>query len=113
MDYGQIITNEQTTLFVAEQPSKPNRVIVPIYKVILVREGKLPTYESRIRSSANACTIVQEYLADTDRERFVILMLDQKNQVIGINIMSIGSLTASIVQPMACFKPAILANAAS
>src|SRR5205085_7409354 len=55
----------------------------------------------------------QEYLADTDREHFVILMLDQKNQVIGINTVSIGSLTASIVHPRECFKPAILSNAAS
>jgi DNA repair protein RadC len=41
--------------------------------------------------------VLQEYLADTDREHFVILMLDQKNQVTGINTVSIGSLTASVV----------------
>src|SRR5437879_2644943 len=113
MRYGiQTTVNEQTTLFVAEQPSKPKRVSVPVYRVALVKEGKLPTYESRIRSSANAYTVLQEYLADTDREHFVILMLDQKNQVIGIHTVSIGSLTASIVHPRETFKAAILANAA-
>ena len=114
MRYGiQTAVNEQTTLFVTEEPSKLKRVSVPIYKVTLVREGKMPTYESRIRSSANAHTVLQEYLADTDREHFVILMLDQKNQVIGINTVSVGSLTASIVHPREVYKPLILSNAAA
>ena len=114
MGYGiQTATNEQTSLFVEEQTTKPKQASVPIYRVTLVREGKMPTYESRIRSSANAHTVLQEYLADTDREHFVILMLDQKNQVIGIHTVSIGSLTASVVHPRETFKAAILANAAA
>ena len=113
MSYGHIATNEQTTLFVTEQPSKPKQAKIPIYRVTLVREGKMPTYESRIRSSANAYSVLQEFLSDTDREHFVILMLDQKNQVIGINTVSIGSLTASVVHPREVYKPLILSNAAA
>jgi DNA repair protein RadC len=115
MGYGiQTATNEQTNLFsCAEQPWKPKQTRIPIYRVVLVKEGKLPTYESRIRSSANAYSVLQEYLAGTDREHFVILMLDQKNQVIGLHTVSIGSLTASIVHPRETFKAAILANAAA
>src|SRR4051812_24017594 len=115
MRYGtQTAANEQTTLFsCAEQPSKPKRVSVQIYRVVLVKEGKLPTYESRIRSSASAYTVLQEYLDGVDREHFVILMLDQKNQVIGIHTVSVGSLTASVVHPRETFKAAILANAAA
>src|SRR4029434_9928578 len=48
-----------------------------------------------------------------NREHFVILLLDQKNQVIGLNTVSIGSLTASVVHPREVFKPAILSNASS
>jgi len=115
MGYGiQTATNEQTTLFVAEEKTtKPKQASVPIYRVSLVREGRLPCYEQRIRSSANAAKILQDYLSGVDREHFVILLLDQKNQVIGINTVSIGSLTASVVHPRECFKPAILSNAAS
>ena len=115
MRYGiQTATNEQTTLFsCAEKTTKPKKAGVPIYRVVLVKEGKIPTYESRIRSSANAYNVLREYLADTDREHFVILMLDQKNQVIGIHTVSVGSLTASIVHPRETFKAAILANAAA
>jgi DNA repair protein RadC len=115
MGYGiQTAVNEQTTLFsCAEQPSKPKKAGVPIYRVVLVKEGKLPTYESRIRSSANAYNVLREYLADTDREIFCVLCLDRKNGVIGLNTVSIGSLTTSVVHPREVFKPAILSNSSS
>ena len=57
--------------------------------------------------------LVHTYLADVDREHFVVLMLDQKNKVIGFHTVSIGSLTASIVHPREVFKPAMLSNAAA
>jgi DNA repair protein RadC len=112
MGYTQELS-AQMTLLAEEKITKTKQVSIPIYRVTLVREGKIPTYESRIRSSANAYSVLQEFLADTDREHFVILMLDQKNQVIGINTVSIGSLTASVVHPREVYKPLILSNAAA
>src|SRR6266702_883222 len=112
MGYAQETTT-QMTLLAEEKITKTKQASIPIYRVTLVREGKIPTYESRIRSSANAHTVLHEYLADTDREHFVILMRDQKNQVIGIHTVSVGSLTASVVHPRETFKAAILANAAA
>jgi DNA repair protein RadC len=79
----------------------------------LVREGKVQGTYGKITTSAMASTLLQTYLADVDREHFVVLFLDRKNQVTGINTVSIGSLTASIVHPREVFKPAILANAAA
>ena len=110
MQYGQTASSEQMTFLGEEHTTKPKQARIPIYRVTLVREGKMPTYESRIRSSANAYSVLQEFLADTDREHFVILMLDQKNQVIGLHTVSIGSLTASVVHPRETFKAAILAT---
>jgi len=43
----------------------------------------------------------------------VLLMLNQKNRVIGLHTVSMGSLTASVVHPREVFKVAILANCAS
>lgn len=84
-----------------------------IYKISLVREGRVACYAQQIRSSANASTILQTYLANVDREHFVVLLLNQKHKVIGIHTVSIGSLTASVVHPRETFKAAILANAAA
>jgi len=110
-------SKEQLRFFQEESstasPKKDKCAGIPIYKVTLVREGKMPCYESRIRSSAIASTILHNYLEGVDREHFVILLLDQKNQVIGINTVSMGSLTASIVHSREVFKIAILANCVS
>ena len=109
----QTATNEQTTLFVAEKATKQKPASVPIYKISLVREGRVACYEQQIRSSADASTLLHTYLADVDREHFVVILLNQKNRVIGVNTVSVGSLTASICHPREVFKGAILANAAS
>ena len=113
MHYGQTATNEQTSLFITEQTTKPKPASVPIYKVTLVKQGRVPCYNQQIRSSADASTLLHTYLADVDREHFAVILLNQKNRVVGVNTVSIGSLTASVVHPREVFKPAILSNCAS
>jgi DNA repair protein RadC len=112
MGYTQQATT-QMILLAEEKIAKPKSASVPVYKVTLVREGRVPCYDQQIRSSADASTLLHTYLADVDREYFVIILLNQKNRVIGINTVSIGSLTASIVHPREVYKSAILTNAAS
>ncbi len=102
----------QLGLFTAEGPSRfETSTGIPIYRVTLVRE-RTEDY-GQLRSSTDSRQILSQYLDGVDREHFVILMLDRKNKIIGINTVSIGSLTASIVHPREVFKPAILANAAA
>jgi proteasome lid subunit RPN8/RPN11 len=57
-------------------------------------------------------TLVKE-MENFDRESAVILHLDTKNQVMGIETISIGSLSASIVHPRETVKGAILNNSAN
>ena len=78
----------------------------------LVRERTLAHY-GQLRSSADVSQLLRQYLADTDREHFVVFLVDKKNKVIGINTVSVGSLDTSIVKPSNVFKPAILANTAA
>ena len=92
-------------------PFRPYRV--PIYRVALVRESRLPHTQPQIRSSRDAAVLFRQHLGNVDREFFMVAMLDQKHKVIGINTVSMGSLTASVVHPRECFKPAILSNAAA
>lgn len=54
-----------------------------------------------------------EHLAELDREVFVAVTLNQKHQVIGSYIVSMGTLTASLVHPRECFRAAIYDGAAS
>ena len=85
---------------------------IPKFKLQLVREGS-DLYETKqISCSSDAAKIVYGNLKDKDRECIVALLLDVKNKVIGTNLVSMGSLTASVGHPREIFKAAILANAA-
>jgi DNA repair protein RadC len=85
---------------------------IPIYKVQLVRDSSQSSEIKRVKTPDDAVGILQKYLQGADRENFVVLMLDAKNQVIGINTVSVGSLSSTPVHPREVFKPAILSNAA-
>lgn len=52
-------------------------------------------------------------LGEMDREVFVAITLNQKNEIIGSYIVSMGTLTASLVHPRECFKAAIYDGAAA
>jgi DNA repair protein RadC len=50
---------------------------------------------------------------EADREKFVVVCLDTKNQPTAINVCHVGSLNASIVHPREVMKAAVLSNSAS
>ncbi len=85
---------------------------IPIYRVTLVRETSVSASSRLIEVPADAHEILREFIGDSDREHFVVLLLDSRNRVIGINTVSIGNLNSSIVHPREVMKAAILANAA-
>lgn len=57
--------------------------------------------------------LIREELLNSDREKFICLHLDTRNQIISYEIVSVGSLNASLVHPRELFKGAILSNASS
>ena len=84
---------------------------IPRYRVTLVREGRaLPATES-VQTSEGAAAILLPLFAHLDREQFLICGLDAKHRLIGINVVSTGSLNLTIVHPREVFKPLILMNA--
>lgn len=87
-----------------------------VYSIQLVRESAC-TYNfgtTKITSPKNAADIIVDVMKMevSDVERFGLLALDTKNQVIGLHVISVGSLNTCIVHPREVFKPAILNNAA-
>jgi DNA repair protein RadC len=80
---------------------------------MMVKERNQTSPIRRISRPEDAADLLQSFLAGADRENFVVLLLDTKNKVVGINTVSIGTLNSAVVHPREVFKPAILANAAS
>jgi DNA repair protein RadC len=86
---------------------------LPLLRVQLVREGSITSETKSITDPKDAVEIFNMLYPDLDRECLVVLILDMKNRVRGINTVSIGDLSSAITHPREIFKPAILANAAS
>lgn len=86
---------------------------IPCVRVQLVRESTQQAIVRTINNPADVFTIIRELMEFQDREIFAILLLNTRNKVLGINVVSIGSLNTSIVHPREVFKPAILANSAA
>jgi len=57
--------------------------------------------------------LAREITEGIDREAMYILCLDQKNKVIGVNMISLGTLTTTAIHPREVMKVPVLLNAAS
>ncbi|MBB2483563.1 DNA repair protein RadC [Bacillus sp. APMAM] len=86
---------------------------VDIVTMKLVKESSIFYKERSVRSPEDGYQLMKLFLADKDREHFIVASLDTKNQPVSINVCHIGSLNASIVHPREVMKSAILSNAAS
>lgn len=67
----------------------------------------------RIRSSTDAIEFAKVLIGDEDREVFLVLCLNIKNEISVVHRCHIGSLNASVVHPRDVFKAAILNNSGS
>ncbi|MGF7056501.1 RadC family protein [Brassicibacter mesophilus] len=67
----------------------------------------------RITSPQDVANVFMDDMKNLKKEYFKILMLDTKNQIIGMENISIGSLNSSIVHPREVFKEAIRRSSAS
>ncbi len=67
----------------------------------------------RIKGSTDALDFAQALIGDDDREVFLVICLNEKNQIITVHRCHTGSLGASIVHPREVFKTAIMNNAHS
>ncbi|HSL05384.1 MAG TPA: JAB domain-containing protein [Nitrospiraceae bacterium] len=89
-------------------PKPRNEYAVPRYRVTLVRENRAVPPSSPLNSSVAAAAVLRPLFAGLDREQFLVCGLDAKHRIIGVNVVSVGSLTLSIVHPREVFKPLIL-----
>jgi len=84
------------------------------YKITikLIRENSSKYKKTRISNAEDVFLFLKD-LRNSDREKFVSILLDGKNNVIGIDEISVGSVTTSLVHPREVLKSAILSNAVS
>ena len=66
-----------------------------------------------IHGPEDAAHFAMPYFRQEQKEHFAILMLNTKNHILGLQDVSVGSLTASIVHPREVFETAILHHSAA
>ena len=67
---------------------------------------------SEISGPHEAARLAAAVLADVTVEKVIALHLTAKHTLIGVHVVSVGTLTAALVHPRDVFKAAFLANAA-
>lgn len=106
----------QRSLFSGTATEPHRSKFVSIYRVSLVKDKSISFSNSRMNNSQEAQALIQRLIktqGQSDREQFCVVLLNAKNDIIGLNIVSIGGLSSASVHPREVLKPAILANSAA
>jgi DNA repair protein RadC len=102
---------EQAT---AQRRESPQGRRVGVYHVELVRDRSIEVERGTVIDTSGALVkIVARELAGADREKLLCLWLNARHRVVGVEVVSVGTLTASLAHAREVFKGAILRNAAS
>ncbi|MEG2609126.1 MAG: DNA repair protein RadC [Bacilli bacterium] len=85
---------------------------IDIVSVKLEIQGNIEIREC-VSSPKSVAKLIKSYIGEADRENLIVVLLDTKNKVNSLEVVSTGSLNSTIVHPREVFKSAILSNAAS
>ena len=106
----------QQNLFSATAENLFRSKFIATYRVTLIKDRQLPFDTCRLNNSAQAQPLIKSLIethGQADREQFCVLMLNAKNEIIGLNIVSTGDVSSATVTPRELLKPAILTNSSA
>ncbi len=111
-----IPTTAQQDIFRTQSDQSASKSI-SVYRVCLVKDATVSFgQEAFVSNSHQAHSLIQNLIltrGQPDREQFVVALLNAKNKIIGLNIVSVGILSSTLVSPSEVLKPAILANSSA
>jgi len=84
-----------------------------VVTIQMVKERQFLYNGNRVTQAEQAAEAFCSLVGNPDRECCVAMMLDGKNRISSVHLVSQGSLNQSIVHPREVFKAAVLANAAA
>jgi len=106
----------QQNLFTIPAENPRRSKFISTYRVTLIKDRQLPFESCRLNNSAQAQPLIKsliEMYGQADREQLCVLMLNAKNEIIGLNIVSTGDVSSATVTPRELLKPAILTNSSA
>lgn len=85
---------------------------IPLVRLSMIKEKKVPYTAGVINNPEKTVEIAKHVLNSADREHLLVISIDSKCSPLAIEIVSIGTVNATMAEPREIFKHAILASAA-
>lgn len=92
--------------------SRTLRLVAAIELAVRLQQAKMGD-RPVIKEPEDAANLLMARLRHLDREHFMVILLNTKNHVLGVETVSIGSLNTTVVHPRELFKQAIRRSAAA
>ena len=86
---------------------------VPLVRLSMVREKKVPYTAEMINKPEKAAELAHRILKGADREYLLVISIDSKCRPLAVEIVSIGTVNATMAEAREVFKHAILVSAAA
>ena len=106
----------QQNLFGAPDNQSNRSKFISIFRITLVRDRRVAFEPCQLVNSSQSQPLIKKLIesqGQPDREQFCVILLNSKNAIIGLNIVSTGNLSSAPVHPREVLKPAILCNASA
>ena len=106
----------QQNLFGAPDNRLKRSKFISIFRITLVKDRRVAFEQCQLINSQQSQPLIKKLIesqGQPDREQFCVILLNSKNEIIGLNIVSTGNLSSTPVHPREVLKPAILCNASA
>jgi len=106
----------QQNLFGAPDNRLKRCKFISTYRIALVKDRRVAFEQCQLINSQQSQPLIKKLIesqGQPDREQFCVILLNSKNEIIGLNIVSTGNLSSAPVHPREVLKPAILSNSAA
>lgn len=91
---------------------KPATYALPVQTIKLVTEKVCEAPAQYVTRPDDMAATFKAFIGDYDREHLAVALLNARNKIIGLHIVSIGTTTCAQFAVAEVFKAALLANAA-
>ena len=106
----------QRNLFGAPDNRLKRSMFISTYRIALVKDRRVAFEQCQLVNSQQSQPLIKKLIktqGQPDREQFCVILLNSKNEIIGLNIVSTGDLSSAKVHPREVLKAAILSNSAA
>jgi len=86
---------------------------IPVLRVSMIKESTVKSEVKAVSNPDEVYELMKIAFEGREREVMFVILLNTKNQLVGMNMAAMGTLNSCTVHPREIFKPAIITGAAA